>query len=482
MTIETVKLSECVYEIPKGAKPGMLVPGRVYADKTLLEKIKTDGSLEQVANGAMLPGIVGASLAMPDIHFGYGLPIGGVVATDVDEGGIISPGGVGFDINCGVRLVRTNLRFSEVEGRLKELVTAIFQEVPCGVGSRGKIKISHEEERRVAERGARWPVERGFGSEDDLAHTEAAGSIPGADASAVSHRAWERGRNQLGTLGSGNHFLELQRVEEIFLPAAARAFGLEEGQLVVMIHTGSRGLGHQVCTDFLADMERALTKYDIRLPDRQLACAPYSSGEAQLYLRAMASAANFAWANRQCIKALVEEAFLKALSISPSALGMRTVYDVAHNIVKIEEHEVEGKHLKLAVHRKGATRSFPSGHPEVPEDYRAVGQPVLIPGDMGRQSFLLVGTERAMVETFGSSCHGAGRALSRKAATKAAKGRAIHRELEDKGIYVRSAGRRTLVEEIPEAYKDVGLVVDVVERAGIALKVAKMRPVGVVKG
>jgi tRNA-splicing ligase RtcB len=482
MTLPIVKIDEYRYQIPKDYKPGMRVPGLVYASEHLLQDIRMDECLEQVANGATLPGIVTASIAMPDIHFGYGLPIGGVVATDPDEDGVVSPGGVGFDINCGVRLLRTNLQVEDVRDKIKPLVTALFHNIPTGVGSRSDLRLTEGDKASLLTRGAKWAVERGFGSAGDLPHVESEGALPGAIPDEVSHKAFERGRRQLGTLGSGNHFVEIQVVREIYEPRIADIYRLFPGQIAVMIHTGSRGFGHQVCTDFLGIMEKAMGRYNIRLPDRQLACAPLGSPEGRSYLGAMRSAANFAWANRQCIRGKVEGAFLETLGISPRELGMTTLYDVAHNIVKVENHAVNGKRRNVAVHRKGATRAFPPGHEEIPADYRDAGQPVLIPGDMGRQSFVLAGTEGAMEECFGSTCHGAGRRMSRHAAKKAARGRAIHREMEDQGVFVMSAGRATMAEEMPEAYKDVAEVVEVVHAAGIAKKVARLKPIGCIKG
>jgi tRNA-splicing ligase RtcB len=381
-----------------------------------------------------------------------------------------------------VRLLRSNLRKNEVLPRLKDLVEVLYREVPSGVGSKGRIRLTTGDERRVLTQGAVWGVENGLGDAEDLERTESGGRIDGADPSLISDKAYERGRAQQGTLGSGNHFLEIQYVDEIYDEKAANSLGLFEGQITVMIHTGSRGFGHQVCTDFLEVMERAVKKYRIDLFDRELACAPFNSPEAQDYLAAMRAAANYAWANRQCIMHWTREAFIKVLGSSPRGLGMSLVYDVAHNIAKVEEHVVEGRKKKLVVHRKGATRAFPPGHPELPEIYRHLGQPVLIPGDMGRASFVLLGTEKAMQETFGSTCHGAGRVMSRHQAIRRAKGRAIWRELADRGIIVRSAGRETLAEEMSEAYKDISNVVDVVHRAGISKKVVRLRPMGVVKG
>ncbi len=381
-----------------------------------------------------------------------------------------------------MRLLRSNLKRDEVAPRIKDLVGVLYNEIPSGVGSKGKIRLDPENERRVLIKGARWAVEQGYGESSDLERIESGGCIDGADPSLISNKAYERGRAQQGTLGSGNHFLEIQYVEEVYDEKVANALGLFKGQVTVMIHTGSRGFGHQVCSDFLEVMERAVDKYRISLPDKELACAPFKSPEAQDYLAAMRAAANYAWANRQCIMHWAREAFLRVFNASPGEIGMSLIYDVAHNIAKIEEHTVNGRRRRLIVHRKGATRAFPPGHPELPPGYRDIGQPVLIPGDMGRASFVLIGTERAMEETFGSTCHGAGRVMSRHQAIRQAKGRAIWREMEDKGIIVRSAGRETLAEEMSEAYKDISNVVDVVHRAGISRKVAKLRPMGVIKG
>jgi len=473
--IDTTKL-----EVPDDYKPGMRVKGIIYVDD-VLEKELEPQSVAQVANVATLPGIVNASMAMPDIHTGYGFAIGGVAAFDLEEG-IVSPGGVGYDINCGVRLLRSNLKKEDVTPKLKDLVMLLYNEIPSGVGSKGKIRLMPESEKQLLLKGARWAVEQGYGDASDLERIESSGCIEGADTELISKKAYERGRSQQGTLGSGNHFLEIQYIDEIYDEKAANTLGLFEDQVTVMIHTGSRGFGHQVCTDFLEVMERSVSKYNIELSDKELACAPYNSPEAQDYLSAMRAAANYAWANRQCIMHWTREAFLKFFNTTPGELGMGLIYDVAHNIAKIEEHIVNGKKMKLIVHRKGATRAFPPGHPELPDVYKHIGQPVLIPGDMGRASFVLLGTEKAMSETFGSTCHGAGRVMSRHQAIKRAKGRAIWREMEDKGIIVRSAGRGTLAEEMSEAYKDISNVVDVVQKAGISKKIARLRPIGVIKG
>jgi tRNA-splicing ligase RtcB len=455
-----------LWRIPQTAQAGMRVPALIVADDALMAHIRTEASLAQLANGATLPGIVKAAMAMPDIHQGYGLPVGGVVATDATRG-VVSPGAIGFDINCGVRLLATDLSPEDIHGRILALVDALYTTIPTGVGSHGRVTLEGRELDAVMEQGAAWAVRRGEGLAADLERLESDGRIPGADPTAVSERARERGRRQLGTLGSGNHFLEIQVVDEIHDEATARAFGVRLGQITVMIHTGSRGLGHQVCTDALDVTGRALRRHGIVVPDRQLACAPIDSEEARTYLGAMRSAANFAFANRQILAQSTRDAFARVMGAS--AASIRTVYDVAHNIAKEEDHVVDGQRRRLLVHRKGATRAFP-------------GQPVLVPGDMGRYSYLLVGTEVAMRETFGSTCHGAGRLLSRTAAVKAAKGRRIDRELAAGGVVARATGRDALAEEMPEAYKDVKDVVDVVHRFGISTRVARLRPIGVIKG
>jgi len=481
MTIEGLRrIDSTRLEVPKGYKTGMRTNGIIYIDE-VLEKSLEEGSIDQVANVAALPGIVGSSLAMPDIHTGYGFSIGGVAAFDLSEG-IISPGGVGYDINCGVRLLRTNLYKEDVAPKIKELVANFYRDIPTGVGSKGNLRLNSDEHRKVLLKGARWVVEKGFGEKEDLERTESQGCIEGADPDLISSKAYERGRAQLGTLGSGNHFTEIQYVDEIYDESIANALGLFDRQITVMIHTGSRGFGHQVCTDFLEVMQKAVQKYGIVLPDRELACAPFDSPEARDYLACMRSAANFAWANRQFIMHWVKESFMNIFKAGPNMIGMSLIYDVAHNIAKIEEHIVKGQKRKLVGHRKGATRAFPPGHPELPAAYKHIGQPVIIPGDMGRASYVLAGTERGMTESVGSNCHGAGRLMSRHQAIRRAKGRAISREMEDMGIIVRSAGRETLAEEMPEAYKDVSNVVDVVHNAGLSRKVARLRPLGVIKG
>jgi len=472
------------WEIPIGSIPGMRVPGVIFADEVLMKDIRQDESAVQVANAATLPGIVRASFAMPDMHFGYGLPIGGVVGTDIEAGGVVSPGGTGYDINCGVRLATTRLSRPDLGDpeRLRALAEALFAAIPSGVGSKGGIRLAGRDYDDLLVKGARWALSRGMATEADLDHTEAGGCLPGADPAAVSDRAKERGAPQQGTLGSGNHFIEVQAVDQVFDEKAAAAFGLAPGRITLMIHSGSRGFGHQVCTDHLVVMERAMAKYGISLPDRQLACAPFDSPEGQAYLGAMRCAANYAWANRQVMMHLARESLEAFFRLSPRDLGFALLYDVAHNIVKVEKHEVEGRPRTLAVHRKGATRAFPPGHPEIPAALRPFGQPVIIPGDMGRASWVLRGTETGMEESFGSACHGAGRVLSRHAAVKAAKGRAIGRELEDQGVYVRAGSWQGLKEEMPEAYKDVDRVVEVVHQAGLAAKVARLKPIVVIKG
>ncbi len=478
--IEVHQIEDYLWEIPKSG--GMRVPGRIYASTELMNDIRNDPCLEQVANVAHMPGIIGYSLAMPDIHWGYGFPIGGVAAMDAEEG-VITPGGIGFDINCGVRLARTNLQYEDIKDKLAPLADGLFNTIPCGVGSQGAIpKLSKTEEKKLVTKGAAWAVERGFGQPSDIEHTEEKGRLAGADPEALSEEALARGLNQVGTLGSGNHFLEVDRVEEIYLPEVAATLGLELGQVVIIVHSGSRGLGHQTCENYLKVMSKAMEKYRIQLPDRQLACAPVSSTEGKQYLAAMACAANYAWVNRQVMMGLAEQAFMQVLGISSRDLGMALIYDVCHNIAKPEEYEVGGRKRKVWVHRKGATRAFGPGHPAIPETLRRLGQPVLIPGDMGRYSFLLIGTEKAMTETFGSTCHGAGRVMSRSQAKKASRGLDLDKELAKRGVTARYRGKGTFAEEMPYAYKDVADVVEVVDQAGISKKVAKFKPVAVIKG
>jgi len=478
--VELRRIGEYVWEIPRHG--AMRVPGRIYASEKLMAELRDDPALDQVANVAHLPGIVGHALAMPDIHWGYGFPIGGVAAVDAEEGAI-SPGGIGFDINCGVRLLRTALTADEVAPHAARVADALHQAIPAGVGSSGAIaKLGRDEEKKILARGAAWAVARGFGRTSDLESTEERGGLATADPDAVSETALERGQHQVGTLGSGNHFLEVQRVDEVYDEAAAAALGLAAGQVALMIHSGSRGLGYQVCDDALRTMGRAMARYGITVPDRQLACVPLASPEGRQYLGAMAAAANFAWANRQVMSGLAERALAAALGVDPASLRVGLVYDVCHNIAKLEEHVVDGRPRRLCVHRKGATRAFGPGHPALAPHLRALGQPVIIPGDMGRYSFLLLGTAGAMAETFGTTCHGAGRVMSRAQAKKAGRGLDLVAELARRGVTIRAKSLGGVAEEMPWAYKDVADVVDVVDRAGIGRRVARLRPLIVVKG
>ncbi len=478
MTPEIKQIDAYRWELPKSGR--MRVSGLIFSNKELIKPLQNDQSLVQVANVATLPGIVGHSMGMPDIHWGYGFPIGGVAAFDLDEG-IISPGGVGYDINCGCRLLTTRLRADYVRASMKELVLALYKNIPSGVGVSGPIHLSTKDEEKVAVQGALWAVKNGYGDLEDLERTEDHGTMEGADPSVLSERAFTRGKDQLGTLGSGNHFLEIQVIDQIYDDEKAEAFDLREGQIAVFIHSGSRGFGYQICDDFL----KKISKQDLsglNLPDRQLACAPLKSELGRHYLKAMACAANYAWANRQILMHWTKETLLKTLSVSPRELGMKLLYDVCHNIAKKELHVVEGKQVSLCVHRKGATRSLPPGHPLLPDIFQHTGQPVLIPGDMGTFSYVLAGAPGAMEQSYGSSCHGAGRILSRSQAIKKAKGRSISNELEAKGIFVQSRGKKTLSEEMSEAYKDVSQVIEAIHGAGLANKVARLRPLGVIKG
>lgn len=463
--------------VPKSFKEGMKIEGMIYADEELLRQIENDQTLEQVANVATLPGFVGRSLAMPDAHQGYGFCIGGVAAADLERG-VVSAGGVGFDINCGVRLLATPFKRADITPRIDQILQQLFRDIPCGTGRKGKLEIPRKELDNVLLRGARWAIENGYGSERDITRMEDGGRIASADPSLVSERAKDRGHQQLGTLGSGNHFLEIQTVDEIYQDDIARQFGLHHDQVVVLIHSGSRGLGHQVCTDYLETMQGAMKRYGISVVDRQLACVPISSEEGQAYLKAMAAAANFAFTNRQMITHWTRGVFERILGNG----NLTLVYDVCHNIAKTEEHQVGGITKKVLVHRKGATRAFPKGHPGLPAELRECGQPVLIPGSMGTHSYVLVGTIEAMEETFGSCCHGAGRAMSRTQAKRETTPEQLLKEMKDKMIAVRSETRSGLVEEKPDAYKDVGRVVDVVHNAGLAMKVARLKPLGVMKG
>ena len=476
------RIDDYRWEIPLSYKAGMTIPGLVFVSESMLNHVWEEKATEQVANVAFLPGIVGYSLAMPDIHWGYGFPIGGVAATRVKDG-VVSPGGVGFDINCGVRLLRTNLTEEEVRPRINQIVAELYAGVPSGVGSTGKLRVSEKELNEVMVKGSRWAVEKGFGDAEDIVVTEESGCIRGANPDKVSKKAKQRGIPQLGTLGSGNHFLEVAVVDEIYDHDAARVMGINDiGQVLIWIHTGSRGFGHQICTDFVALLGNAVKKYGINLPDRQLACTPVGSPEGKDYLAAMAGAANYAWTNRQCIAHWTRESFVKVFDKSRRELGLEQIYDVAHNIAKIEQHTVDGKKHTLCVHRKGATRAFPAKHPDIPPVYRNIGQPVLIPGDMGRYSYVAVGTETAMKETFGSTCHGAGRVQSRSAVRRSLRGTDVAQALAARGIAVKTGSMASLAEEAPEAYKDVSEVVDITHKAGISLKVVKSVPMGVVKG
>ena len=477
------KVSDCCWRIPKSYKAGMRVDGLIFASDELMESIRADPAPEQVANVAFLPGIQRASLAMPDIHWGYGFPIGGVCATDPLEGGVVSPGGVGYDINCGVRLIRTNLSHEEVTPLLETLVAELFDNVPTGVGRGGKFKFTPEDLQSLMETGPSGLIALGFATEEDIAFTEAHGCLKDARPDLVSKRALLRGHDQCGSLGAGNHFMEVQVVDQIYDHQAAQKMRLREGLVCVMIHSGSRGLGYQVCDDALRQLRDAPKTYGIALPDRQLVCAPVDSPLGQDYLGAMRAAANFAWCNRQLLMWQAREVFEVVFGRDWQSMEMQLIYDVAHNIAKPEEHDVDGKVKKLWVHRKGATRAFPPHHPELPEVYREIGQPVLIPGDMGRASWVLVGQEGAMQKTFGSACHGAGRVMSRHAAVRCSQGRRIDDELRDRhGVVAKARSWKGLAEEQPDAYKDVDMVVDVVHRAGLAKKVARLRPIGVIKG
>ena len=483
--------SEFTYRIPKSYSPHMRTDGLVYANSTLLKHILKDEALQQVVNVASLPGIVGESMAMPDIHWGYGFPIGGVAATDMEEG-VISPGGVGYDINCGVRMLRTELRYEDVKDKIKQLTDAMYVNIPSGLGSKGKVRITGERLEEVLELGAVWTVENGFGTKEDLKRLEEEGRFRGADASLVSKRAKKRGMPQLGSLGAGNHFLEIQRVGEIFDKDAGNVYGVKrEDDIVVMIHTGSRGCGYQICQDQIDTLSRNFRKeghfyvsdkFNIKLPDRQLVCAPLSSDEGKDYFKAMKCAANYAWANRQMITHWIRESFQDILGRDLGDIKMDIVYDVAHNIAKQESYEIEGEKREVMVHRKGATRSLGPGNAAVPEAYRRIGQPVLIPGDMGTASYLLSGTKKAEELTFGSTCHGAGRVSSRGEARRRFRGRTVIRNLALKGIYVKAHSEKVVAEEAPEVYKDIEEVVNITHGAGITKKVARLTPLAVVKG
>lgn len=476
------KVDDFTYIISKSYKAGMRVKGIVFADEELFELAEADRALEQVANVAFLPGIVKASFSMPDIHWGYGFPIGGVAATDPEQDGVISPGGVGFDISCGVRLLRSDMLFSEASKYMDNIMNALAVSIPKGVGSKGRIRTNQEDMEKICRKGAVWAVENGYGWPEDLECIEEGGMLKGADPSKVSKKAIERGSNQPGTLGAGNHFLEIQEVEKIFDRGTAEAFGLFEGQMAIMIHSGSRGFGHQICTDYLKVMDAATRKYGFNLPDRQLACAPVNSQEGRDYYAAMACAVNYALCNREVLAHWVRVSLEKAMGKSANSLGLSLVYDVSHNIAKMEKHKVNEETKLLCVHRKGATRAFGPGHPDLPAKYSKTGQPVIIPGDMGSASYVLVGTKEGEEIAFSSTCHGAGRVMSRAEAKKRVRGEKLKSELESRDIRIVSGSIALLAEEAPEAYKDVDKVVNVCEGAGLSRKVAKLRPRGVFKG
>ncbi len=475
------KSSDYVYTIPQSYKRGMNVPGWIFADDKLIKSIRQDNAPEQVANVATLPGIIGASKAMPDIHWGYGFPIGGVAAMDPQDG-VISPGGVGYDINCGVRLVKTDIREDRVRDEIKPLINTIFENVPAGVGRKSRLRLKKGQLEEALDYGVEWAVDEGYGWEQDLKRIEDNGRMETADSEKVSRKAKDRGAPQLGTLGGGNHFIEIQKVEKIFDPDAADSIEIEEGQVVTMIHTGSRGCGHQIATDYINTMEKAIRKYNIDLPDKQLACAPFDSPEGRDYFAAMSCGANYAWTNRQLILHWVRESFEQVFDESAEDLGMELIYDVCHNVAKKEEHRVDDKKKDVVVHRKGATRAFAPGRNEVPKKYRDVGQPVIIPGDMGTASYVMMGTEHAMKRSWGSTCHGAGRVMSRTGARKKFRVNQIKSDLSKDGIYVKAASDKVLKEESPGAYKDVNNVVEVTHNAGLSKIVAKLTPIGVMKG
>ena len=475
------RVADCIWELPKSTRDDMNVPVRVYADDRLLEDALGDQSFEQAVNVAALPGLVGQVVVMPDVHQGYGMPIGGVMVAAVPDG-IVSPGAVGYDINCGVRLLAAHLTLGELQPHLGALASALFRNCPSGVGSEGQVRLTAADFERLLTDGAAWALANGFASREDLAHTEENGTLPGADPGQVSRRASERGRPQVGTLGAGNHFIEVDEVEQVFDTEAAEVLGLYPGQVVVQIHCGSRGFGHQVCTDYVSSFQSTVRKYGIRLPDRELVCAPFDSPEGRAYLAAMACAANYAFANRQVLAHLVRRSFAEVLGTSAADTSLHQVYDIAHNMAKLEEHEVDGRRRPVCVHRKGATRAFGPGAPGLAPDLQRIGQPVLIPGSMGTASWVLLGTEGSMQQSYGSTCHGAGRVMSRARAKREVRGEALRAGLEARGIAVRAGSLPGLAEEAPQAYKDVDRVIQVVAKAGIARKVARLRPVAVIKG
>jgi tRNA-splicing ligase RtcB len=475
------QIEEYLYEVPASYRADMRVPARFYADAKLLEGVKDDRSLEQLVNTATLPGAVKYALAMPDIHQGYGFPIGGVLATELPDG-VISPGGVGYDINCGVRLIATHMEQAEIAPYLEDLASALYANCPSGVGRGGSVKLKSGELDRLLEHGSKWALKRGFATESDLERTEENGCLQGADAAKVSPRAKDRGRGQVGTLGAGNHFIEIDIVDKVLDDTIARRLGLFQGQVAVQVHCGSRGLGHQICSDYVKRFQKSINRYGFDLPDRELVCAPLSSPEGQDYLMAMKAAANYAFANRQVLAHHIRHSFQQTLAGKVSNHNVYQIYDIAHNMAKVETHEVNGRMVKLCVHRKGATRAFGPGSPELPAVYRDIGQPVLVPGSMGTASWVLAGTLASMTQTFGSTCHGAGRTMSRKKAKKSIHGPALRDQLENQGIHVRAGSMSGLAEEAPAAYKDVNRVVEVVHGAGIAKKVARLRPMAVIKG
>jgi len=475
------KLSPFLWELPTTYRPGMRVPVRLFADDRLLEDALDDKSLEQAVNASMLPGLVGHVTVMPDVHQGYGFPIGGVAATRLPSG-VISPGAIGYDINCGVRLLASTITLEEAQSLMADLASALYRNCPSGVGVKGSVRLSTKELERVCREGSEWALDNGYAQELDLARTEEGGRISGADPAAVSDRAKQRGQPQLGTLGAGNHFVEVDVVDQIFDPAAATAMGLVAGTLAVQIHCGSRGFGHQVCTDYVREFQPAAARYKIQLPDRELVCAPLDSPEGKRYLAAMACAANYAFANRQIMAHHVRRSFEEVLGGRVSSWELHQVYDIAHNMGKVEEHSVDGERMRVCVHRKGATRAFGPGFAGLPDEYRPLGQPVLVPGSMGTASWVLLGTEGSMEQSFGSTCHGAGRTMSRKQAKRTVRGDQLRAELERRGIQIRAGSMPGLAEEAPQAYKDVDAVVEVVAKAGIAKKVARLRPVAVIKG
>lgn len=479
--IKIEKVEDYIWEIPKTGK--MNVPGRIFANESLMKQLESENmeSLRQVMNVAYLPGIIKWSLAMPDIHWGYGFPIGGVAAFDVEEG-VISPGGVGYDVNCGVRLAITNLIYEDVHDKLNDLISNLYHNVPAGIGSKSVVgKLSKEELKKLTLKGVNWAVERGFGSQKDIECIEDFGKIEGSDPSYISDTAFERGRTQLGTLGSGNHFLEVDIVDKIYDNVLADTLKLKNGLVCILVHSGSRGFGHQVCEDYI----RTLSKYyssSIELPDRQLICAPFKSSHGQQYYASMNSAANFAYCNRQILLHLAEKTFLETFNLTDKELGLELIYDLCHNMAKVEEHLIDGKMRTVVVHRKGATRALPKNHSKISDKYQSLGQPVIIPGDMGRYSFLCMGLEGSLEKTFGSSCHGAGRVASRSKMIKQMKGRNLRREMFDRGVVVMAQSNNSIAEEMPEAYKDVSDVVDVMENVGVSKKIARLKPIGVIKG